>query len=102
MKEPLGKRFFIVSKFVICKILSIKVNSPLARALETVGSTQDFSASDLKFYFQRLHEQGLAWLTKTDFKMADYNQSKNPINITMVFWTKFLKFQMSKISQQSK
>ena len=27
-------------------------------------------------------------MTKTDFKMADYNQNKNPINVTVVFWTK--------------
>ena len=51
VKEPIVKRFFIVSRFVICKILSIKVNSSLASILETVGSTLFFSASDLKFYF---------------------------------------------------
>ena len=51
VKEPIVKRFFIVSRFVICKILSIKVNSSLASILETVGSILFFSASDLKFYF---------------------------------------------------
>ena len=51
LKKPVGKRFFIVFRFAICKVLSIKVNRFSARALETVDVTRVFSSSDLKFYF---------------------------------------------------
>ena len=50
VKEPVGKRFFMVSWFVTCKI-NVKVNSFLVRTLETVGGTGVFLASDLRFYF---------------------------------------------------
>ena len=32
-KEPVGKPFFIVFRFVICEVLSIKVSNSLAQAL---------------------------------------------------------------------
>ena len=49
VKEPVCRQFFIVSELEICKKLSIKVNSFLARVLKHNSSRwTDFSASDLK------------------------------------------------------
>ena len=52
-------------------MLSIKIYSSLAPALETVGGTQVFSASDLSFSFNVATSKD-----KCDFKMAYYNQNK--------------------------
>ena len=53
-------------------MLSIKIYSSLAPALETVGGTRVFSVSDLSFNVATNKD-------KCDFKMAYYNQNKKTV-----------------------
>ena len=117
LKEPIGTRFFIFFRFVICKILSIKVNSSLAPALEAVGVHGFFQLQIWSFSFNvGTNKDKSDWLKpilkwriiiKTTRSLKDkespgWVQKKTPQIPHMVFWTKCLRFWMSKIYQKSK